>query len=65
MTTEEIYVRKIEGHTRAIRMGTKKPVEVALDVASAFTRLKPLNEGLHDELMSKYKKVVEDSKNRK
>lgn len=65
MTTEDIYIRKIEAHTRAIRMGTKKPVEVAQDIASAFARLKPLNEGMHDELMSKYKKVLEDSKNRK
>lgn len=65
MTTEELLIKKIEDNTRAIRLGNKKPVDVAQETASAFTRLKPLNEGMHDELMKKYKAVVEDSKNRK
>lgn len=65
MTISEIQINKLEGFIRAIRLGNKKPVDVASDVNLAFGKLKPLNEGMHDELMKKYKQVVEDSKNRK
>jgi hypothetical protein len=58
-TLEDIYIKNIENATRAIRLGTKQPSDVA-HVATQFTKLKSLNEGMHDDLMAKYKNVVAD-----
>lgn len=63
-TSEELYIKKIEGAIRGIRMGTKQPSDVAAETAKAFANLKTLNEGMHDELMTKYKNVMEDHKKR-
>ena len=65
MTISEIQINKIEGFIRSIRLCNKKPADIASEVNLAFAKLKPLNEGMHIELMNNYKKVVEDSKNRK
>ena len=63
-TTEDLLIKKIEGAIRGIRMGNKEPKDVASEVSHAFARLKTLNEGMHDDLMTKYKNVVKDrSKN--
>jgi membrane protease subunit (stomatin/prohibitin family) len=62
MTNEEIYVTRIEGAIRGIRMGTKKPNEVK--VSGYFEKLKVLNEGLYIDLMDKYKNVLTNFKNR-
>lgn len=63
-TLEELYIKKLEGAIRGIKMGTKKPSDVGLEVSNAFTKLKQLNDGMADDLMQKYKKVVDDhSKN--
>lgn len=62
MSCEEIYINKIEGAIRGIRMGTKKPDEVK--VGKYFEKLKVLNEGLYIDLMDKYKNVLDNSKNR-
>lgn len=60
MTTEDILIKKIKDATRAIRLGNKTPKDVALEVSHSFARLKTLNVGMHDELMGKYKNVVND-----
>lgn len=65
MATEDLLIKKIEGAIRGIRLGTKEPKDVASEVSHAFARLKTLNEGMHNELMEKYKNVTEDYKNRK
>ena len=62
MGTEEILIKKLEGAIRGIRLGTKQPKDVASEVAHGFARLKTLNEGMADDLMTKYKNVVNDWK---
>lgn len=56
MSIEEILINKIEASIRGIRIGTKKPK----DVAHSFAKLKTVNEGMHDDLMVKYKNVIGD-----
>lgn len=58
MSMEDVYVKHIENGIRGIRLGTKTPLEAK--VAQSFERLKKVNEGMHQDLMAKYKKVVED-----
>lgn len=60
---EEILIKNIENGIRAIRLGNKTPIEANLAVQ--FNKLLPLNKGMYDDLMEKYKRVVEDYKNRK
>lgn len=55
---EETLINNLENLIRAVKMGTKKPGDIAKELASNFTRLKVLNEGMHDELMGKYKAVI-------
>ena len=62
---EDLYIRKLEGIIRGIRLGTKKPVDVGAEAADTFGKLKKLNEGMHDDLMGKYKNVVADFNKRK
>lgn len=65
-TTEDLLIKKIEGAIRGIRMGNKEPKDVASEVSHSFARLKTLNDGMHDELMTKYKNVIADrNKNQK
>lgn len=65
MSNEDLYINKIENAIRGIRLGTKEPKDVAAEVAKSFANLKTLNKGMADDLMAKYKNVVEDHKNRK
>lgn len=65
MSVEDLYIKRIEAATRGIRLGTKKPIDVASDVSSAFAKLKLVNIGMYDELMVKYKNVVDDYNKRK
>lgn len=53
---EEICIQKIEAGIRAIKNGTKTPQET--ECGKFFTKLKPLNEGMYDDLMNNYKAVV-------
>lgn len=53
---EEIYIKAIENGIRAIKLGTKTPQDANL--SKSFTGLKPLNAGMHDELMNNYKAVL-------
>ena len=58
MTQEEHYVKYIESGIRAIKLGTKKPHET--NVSKFFEKLRDVNDGLCDDLMERYKQVVED-----
>jgi hypothetical protein len=60
---EEILIKRIEAAIRAIRMGTKEPKDV--NPAAHFEKLKLLNEGMHQDLMQKYKNVMTDYNNKK
>jgi hypothetical protein len=62
MTQEEHYVKYIECGIRAIKLGTKKPQET--NVSKFFEKLREVNDGLCDDLMERYKNVVEDYKKR-
>jgi len=58
MGSEDLYIKNIKNGIRGIRLGTRTPQEA--NVGSQFTKLKPLNEGMYEELMGEYKKVVAD-----
>ena len=51
-TCEELYILRIENGIRAIKLGNKTPDQV--DVTSQFTRLKPLNPMMWEDLQEKY-----------
>ena len=57
-STEELCIRKIESGIRGIKNGTKTPEETR--VGYFLTRLQPLNEGMHQDLLVKYMKVKEE-----
>jgi hypothetical protein len=61
---EEIYIRNVENGIRGIRLGAKKPEDVAEAVASNLNRLNKVNEGMFEDLLRKYENVVNDYKNR-
>ena len=53
---EEICIQKIESGIKAIKNRTKTPKEAKC--GTLFTKLKPLNEGMYDELMNNYRAVM-------
>jgi hypothetical protein len=57
MSSEDICIRKAKAGTTAIKNGTKTPQEA--EVGKFLNRLKPLNEGMYDELLTEYKAVME------
>jgi len=61
---EEIYIKNIENGIRGIRLGTKKPEDVATIVSSNLNRLNKVNEGMFEDLLKKYENVVNDYRNR-
>lgn len=58
LSIEELYVKHIECGTRAIKLGTKEPNEA--NVGKYLNKLKPLNDGLYEDLMNRYKKVIDE-----
>jgi hypothetical protein len=58
MSTEELCIENIEKGIRLIRSGKKSPKEAGLGVY--FKRLKELNVGMYEDLISEYKRVVEN-----
>jgi hypothetical protein len=60
---EEIYISRIEAGIRSIRMGTKTPNEA--QVALWLNKLKPLNDGMHDDLLEKYKRTMKEYEKKK
>jgi len=55
---EQELVKKIRGGILGIKNGTKEPKEVG----PLLNKLKPLNEGMYEELLKEYKKVLEARK---
>ena len=53
---EELIIKKIESGIRGIRIGTKNPNEA--DVGRFLNRLKEINDGLYDDYLDKYKRVM-------
>lgn len=64
-TCEDIYIRNIENGIRGIRLGSKKPEEIASSISTNFNRLSEVNQGMYEDLMKKYENVVNDYKNRR
>ena len=62
-TCEEIYIQKVEAGIRAIRFGTKTPNEA--QVGLWLNKLKPLNDGMYNDLMDKYKNVMKEYEKKK
>lgn len=62
LTIEELYVKKIEGGIRSIRVGNKTPDEILL--RKSFERLQAINDGLCDDLLNRYHKTVNEYKNK-
>ena len=60
MSIEETYVKHIECGIRAIKLRTKKPEEA--NVGKYLNKLKELNDGLYDDLLTNYKKILADYK---
>ena len=58
---EEIYINNINNGIRAIKLGMKTP-ETA-NVGINLNKLKPLNEGMYQDLLAKYVKQVNEYKN--
>jgi hypothetical protein len=58
MGIEESYIRKTEGLIRSIKHGTKPPKDA--NVEYYLERVKKTNVGMHDDLLKRYEKVLED-----
>lgn len=59
---EEIYINQVTNGIRAIRLGLKTPIESK--VAVSLNKLKPLNEGMYEDLLKQYKVVLNEYKNK-
>jgi hypothetical protein len=57
MSYEQTLITKIEAGIRAVKGKRKSPKEAGL--ASFFVALKPLNQSMHDDLMSQYKTAID------
>lgn len=54
---EDLYIKKIEGGIRAVTNGTKTPKDS--ECAVYLNKLKPMNLGMYEDLLEKYKTAVE------
>jgi hypothetical protein len=57
---EDLYIKKIEGGIRSVTNGSKTPKDS--EVAVYLNKLKPINEGMYEDLLGKYKTAVEKYK---
>lgn len=55
---EELLIKKVKGGIFGVKNGTKDPAEIG----HFLNRLKPLNEGMYDELFGEYQKALENRK---
>lgn len=55
-STEDICIQKIESGIRAIKNKSKTPKEA--NCGFFFKKLKPLNEGMYEDLMNDYRAVM-------
>lgn len=58
MSSEEVYIQNTENAIRSIKMGTKDRAEAMRTVGFNLNKLKVVNSGMYDDLLSKYKKVL-------
>jgi hypothetical protein len=63
MGIERIYIKKIEGAIRGVRIGTKNPEEVNIHLL--LNGLKKINEGLADDYLDEYIEIVRKLNNQK
>lgn len=63
MGIERIYIKKIEGVIRGVRIGTKKPEEVNIHLL--LNGLKKINEGLADDYQEEYDEIIRKLNNQK
>lgn len=62
-TCEEIYIDRIEGAIRGLKLKTKTPEQI--DVTDQFRRLKPLNPMMYEDLKEKFEAQVKIYNNNK
>jgi|AntRauMFilla1563_2_1112583.scaffolds.fasta_scaffold00551_12 hypothetical protein len=60
---EKLYITRIENGLRGLRMGTKTIENCG--VGKYLNKLKLLNDGMHEELLGKYKKQIKNLKTEK
>jgi len=60
MSSEELYIKNVRNAIRAIKFGTKKPEDTG--IGFNLNKLKVANEGMYDDLLAEYKKVLEEYK---
>jgi hypothetical protein len=63
MGIEKIYIKKIEGAIRGVRIGTKNPEEVNIHLL--LNGLKKINEGLAEDYLDEYIEIVRKLNNQK
>ena len=63
LTLEDVLIKRIDNDIRGIRLGTKDSKD--LKTLDDLDRLKPINEGMYEELFDKLINVVKDSSKRK
>lgn len=63
MGIEKIYIKKIEGVIRGVRIGTKNPEEVNIHLL--LNGLKKINEGLADDYQEEYDEIIRKLNNQK
>jgi hypothetical protein len=63
MGIEKIYIKKIEGVIRGVRIGTKNPEEVNIHLL--LNGLKKINEGLAEDYLDEYIEIVRKLNNQK
>jgi hypothetical protein len=53
--SEDLYIQLVTSGIRAIKMGTKTPIEAKVGIS--LNKLKPLNIGMYEQLLKEYKVV--------
>ena len=60
-TAEDLYVKNLNDGLRAMRLGTKKPLE-ELNMEGNLNRLKNVNPNLFEDYFGKYQKALKEYK---
>lgn len=55
---EELIIKRIETTIKGIEKGIKSPLLDEDETYRRFKRLKPLNAGMHEDLLTKYNRAV-------
>ena len=62
LSTSELYIKRIQNLTRSVKLGSKKPNEIAIEISNNFEKLRPISESWHEDLMTEYKNVIAEFK---